>query len=236
MNIFTIGNRVVCLKCAVWWISKYFLSNRIPKINQTAQPASHRASFQFCCIQGTSRSPEPPPKYQSRTPNRWIWRDSHQRKIYQYWLRRLPGSILVFCGRCQRHWSKAVALDNLLFSIDTSFLGNKIKDRLEARKSHTIWATTWQNQQNGLCVLRMLRWAWAFAQSDQSSLSAWRNIESLATQWAQSEDPDQTGRMPRMIWVFAGHKGYFVGFVMRRLIWVHQTRFLFIIGPLLFSG
>ena len=37
----------------------------------------------------------------------------------------------------------------------------------------------------------------------ESSLSAWRSIESLATHWAHSEDSDQTGRMPRLIWVFA---------------------------------
>ena len=38
----------------------------------------------------------------------------------------------------------------------------------------------------------------------ESSLSAWRNLGSLATLWADSEDSDQTGRMPRLIWVFAG--------------------------------
>ena len=38
----------------------------------------------------------------------------------------------------------------------------------------------------------------------ESSLSAWRKLGSLATHWAQSEDSDQTGRMPRLIWVFAG--------------------------------
>ena len=37
------------------------------------------------------------------------------------------------------------------------------------------------------------------------SLSAWRNIESLATHWEHSKDSDQTGRMPRLICVFAGH-------------------------------
>ena len=37
-----------------------------------------------------------------------------------------------------------------------------------------------------------------------SSLSAWRIIGSLDTHWAHSEDSDQTGRMPRLIWVFAG--------------------------------
>ena len=34
-------------------------------------------------------------------------------------------------------------------------------------------------------------------------LSAWRKSGSLATHWAHSKDSDQTGRMPRLIWVFA---------------------------------
>ena len=36
------------------------------------------------------------------------------------------------------------------------------------------------------------------------SLSAWRKLGSLVTHWAHSEDPDQTRRMPRLIWVFVG--------------------------------
>ena len=51
----------------------------------------------------------------------------------------------------------------------------------------------------------------------ESSLSAWRKLGSLATHWALSEDSDQTGRMPSLIWVFAGRTCHFVGFVMRRL-------------------
>ena len=38
----------------------------------------------------------------------------------------------------------------------------------------------------------------------ESSLSAWKNLGSLATHWAHSKDADQTGRMPRLIRVFAG--------------------------------
>ena len=38
----------------------------------------------------------------------------------------------------------------------------------------------------------------------ESSLSAWRKLGSLATHWVHSEDSDQTGRMPRLIWVFTG--------------------------------
>ena len=37
----------------------------------------------------------------------------------------------------------------------------------------------------------------------ESSLSAWRKLGSVATHWAHSKDSDQTGRMPRLIWVFA---------------------------------
>ena len=54
----------------------------------------------------------------------------------------------------------------------------------------------------------------ASAQSDQSPLSAWRKLGSLATHWAHSEDPDQT--MPRLIWVFAGHT---VNFLLLRVLW-----------------
>ena len=53
----------------------------------------------------------------------------------------------------------------------------------------------------------------------ESSLSAWRKLGSLATHWAHSEDSDQTGRMPRLIWVFAGRTCHFVGFAMRWIIW-----------------
>ena len=51
----------------------------------------------------------------------------------------------------------------------------------------------------------------------ESSLSVWRKLGSWATHWAHSGDPDQTGRMPRLIWVFTGRTCHFVGFVMLRL-------------------
>ena len=57
------------------------------------------------------------------------------------------------------------------------------------------WVAAWQNQQNDLCAQRRLRSAWASAQS---------------------------GRIPRLIWVFAGRTCWFVGFVMRRLDYDHK--------------
>ena len=52
----------------------------------------------------------------------------------------------------------------------------------------------------------------------ESSLSTRGKLRSLAIIIAHSEASDQTGRMPRLIWVFAGSKDHFVGFVMRKLI------------------
>ena len=69
-----------------------------------------------------------------------------------------------------------------------------------------IWATLWENQQNdvrpaktqiSLCI----RLVWS-----ESLLSAWRKLGSLATHWVHYEDSDQTGWMPRLIWVVAGCK------------------------------
>ena len=45
---------------------------------------------------------------------------------------------------------------------------------------------------------------WVCAQRCPSWSESWKKLGSLATHWAHSEDSDQTGRMPRLIWVFAG--------------------------------
>ena len=81
-----------------------------------------------------------------------------------------------------------------------------------------IWATTWQNQQNECAPSEKRRSAWASAQSDQSSLSAWRKLGSLATHWVHSEDwSDWVDAQADLSlrWVHS----HFVGFVMRRLIY-----------------
>ena len=44
------------------------------------------------------------------------------------------------------------------------------------------------------------------------------SLRSLAIIRAHSKASVQTGRISRLIWVFAGRKGHFVGFVIRRLI------------------
>ena len=83
-----------------------------------------------------------------------------------------------------------------------------------------------------VCAQRRLRSAWASAQSDQSSLSAWRNLRPLATYWAQSKDSNQSGHPQRKLWSdWADGQAdlslrwahtRFVGFVMSRLISLHR--------------
>ena len=46
---------------------------------------------------------------------------------------------------------------------------------------------------------------WLCAQSDQSSLCAHWVAKDPSFLHADSKDSDQTGQMPRLIWVFAGH-------------------------------
>ena len=85
------------------------------------------------------------------------------------------------------------------------------------------WATSWQNQQNGMCVQRRLRSAWASAQSDQGLRCPHEEILGPSLPIERTVKTDQTGRMPRLIWVFAGCTCHFVGFVVRWLKWLWRT-------------
>ena len=79
--------------------------------------------------------------------------------------------------------------------------------------------TKWHLRPSKTQIILGIRPVWS-----ESSLSAWRNIKSLATHCAHSEDSDQTGWMPRLIWVFAGRTSHFVGFVIR---WLNACRWQF---------
>ena len=78
-----------------------------------------------------------------------------------------------------------------------------------------------------MCVQRRLGSDWADAQSDQSSLCAQWVAKDLTFLHGDSEDSDQTGRMPRLIGVFAGRTCHIVGFVVARL--TLQTVFILLI-------
>ena len=79
------------------------------------------------------------------------------------------------------------------------------------------WATTRQNQHNDVRqaksqIILCIHTVWS-----ESSLCAQWVANDPSFLHADSEDSDQTGRMPRLIWVFAGRTCHLVGFVMRRL-------------------
>ena len=97
------------------------------------------------------------------------------------------------------------SVETITFTFWISIKRNYTKFNATEVPFRIIWAASWQNQQNGMCAQRRLRSAWTSAQSDQSLHCPHKeSLGSLATQWVHSEDSDQTGRMPRLIWVFAG--------------------------------
>ena len=107
------------------------------------------------------------------------------------------------------------------------------------------WAASWQNQQSGCApseeldqpghlrlnlsrlVTKPTKWHVRPAKTQISlGISPVWSESSLCAQWlikdpsfphADSEETDQTGRMPRLIWVFSGRTYHCVGFVTRRL-------------------
>ena len=78
-------------------------------------------------------------------------------------------------------------------SVDLNLLQNRHSDMSRDMTKPTNW----------MCAQRKLRSAWASAQSDQSRHCALN--EKLRTQacFMRTAKTDQTGRMPRLIWVFA---------------------------------
>ena len=74
-----------------------------------------------------------------------------------------------------------------------------LNNRLQPQSGEGKWAASWQNQQSGMCAQRRLRSAWP----DSSLCAQWVDKDPSFLH-ADSEDSDQTGRMPRLIWVFAG--------------------------------
>ena len=119
------------------------------------------------------------------------------------------------CITCSSAWKK--------LSIDTSKIllqyKHKICRFLKCMKPLPIlhmWTAAQQNQQNDPCTQRRLGSAWASVQSDQSFIH--RLHEEIVGAELPTEDSDQTGRMPSLIWVFAWCTCHFVGFVVQCLM------------------
>ena len=87
------------------------------------------------------------------------------------------------------------------------------------QNSVIIWATTWQNQQSECAPSQVSDQPGHPPSLFKSSLCAQRVAKDPSFLHADSEDSDQTGRMPRLIWVFAGRNLILLGFVMSRLVY-----------------
>ena len=74
---------------------------------------------------------------------------------------------------------------------------------------------------NKVFAVRMEKpWVLSYPLSGQRRL--WSDGRGC-TGWSESSLADQTGQMPRLIWVFAGRTGHFIGFVVRRLKWQEES-------------
>ena len=107
----------------------------------------------------------------------------------------------------QRSFSLGVHKNTLCYSLELHSFPQKYTSRSTTKP--TKWCAPSEDS------------AWASTQSDQRLRCPHEDILDIATHWAHSEDSDQTGRRPRLIWVFAGRTSHFVGFVMHWLI-CHQ--------------
>ena len=101
---------------------------------------------------------------------------------------------------CLIYWKEIVCLNVNKIKIiqERAFSGESFSTIVLYYSLTFIWATSRQNNKMACAPSKDLdqpghRPVWS-----ESSLSAWR------THWVHSEDSDQTGRMPRLIWVFAG--------------------------------
>ena len=112
---------------------------------------------------------------------------------------------------------------NFVFSITADFnISSELRWSIQDQWSSGLWIhssqmshdmtkpTKWPVRKAKTQISLGIRPVWS-----ESSLSAWRKLGSLATE--HSKDSDQTGGMPRLIWVFAGRTCHCVGFVMSPL-------------------
>ena len=139
---------------------------------------------------------------------------------------RMPRLIWVFAGRTlillvlpchgsSYQFDRLVSIRNLKF-LQVPWK-RKSKELFEItlygmKSSPRNWTSARQNQQDDLCIQwRLISPAicpvWSvFAMHPVGSQGPKRTAKT-----------DQTGRVPRMLWVFAGHTGHFAGFVVLRL-------------------
>ena len=100
-------------------------------------------------------------------------------------------------------------------------------------KAIILLSLSWQNQQNDSSAQRRLKSAWASAQSDQSSLSAWSKLHSLATHCAHNETLIRLGEClgwsesslgAKVILLVLSWIGSYMSLVMRKSVFEQQRR------------
>ena len=139
--------------------------------------------------------------FQSKTCNNWAatWQN-------QQWLRPAKTQISPVWSESDVHMKKAWVLSYPLIAERRPW-----SDWADAPAPHCVHETLWfelpRDKTNSVVVCPTktqinlgIRPVWS-----EPSLSPWRKIGSIATHCAHNEDTDQTGRMPRLIWVFTGH-------------------------------
>ena len=116
---------------------------------------------------------------------------------------------------CSKDWLEYVDVqaDLSLFWLHIWFC------RFYCLPAHFIWARARQNQQNDLCTQQTQISLVSLAVWSESSLGSQRVDKDAKLLYADNKDTDQTGWMPRLIWVFAGCISHFVGFVM---LWLNS--------------
>ena len=124
-----------------------------------------------------------PTKYQTSSPTGWL-----RMRVWRIRLRRTKSTIISWAGSLVARKSHRICICQTLFYWIGSYM-----DRLVTKP------TKWHMGTSKTQISLGIRPDWS-----ESSLSARRKLGSLATHWAQSEDTDQTGLMPSLIWVFAG--------------------------------
>ena len=128
------------------------------------------------------------------------------------------------CMNIYRHW---VTNGLILFILDSDFMTIKwaTSHMLGLRYYYSKYLSRDMTKPTKwVCAQRRLRSAWASAQSDQSlHCPHEEKTGSLATHWAPSEDSDQAGRMPKLIWVFTGRTAILLVLSCRGLFYYLYT-------------
>ena len=140
------------------------------------RPAKAQASLHILTVWPEPSLTNSPTKNQTSSPTGWL-----RMRIWRMSLWRTKSTII----SCSGSYHMA---------------GGRWKDSDQEQLN----STSWPSHQTSCLMTKPTKWHPAKTQSDQSSLSACRRLGSLATHWGHSKDSDQTGRMPRLIWVVAG--------------------------------